>query len=117
MNRPEQAFHQQVAQFLNVALGGVAWWTTIGHGRPGRLQSAIQKGMGVKPGVPDIMVIDGGRAIFIELKAPRGQVSEAQRECHRSIRRAGSGVRVCKTLDEVISALEEWGVPLRYRIG
>lgn len=111
-HRPEQVLHQQVARLLDTILSD-SWWTTIGHGRPGRLQSAIQKGMGVKPGVPDIMILDAGRVIFIELKAKGGQLSEAQKACHPLMRQAGAAVYVARSLEDVVSALDDARVPHR----
>ena len=113
MKRPEQALHQQVAQFLAWALPDDAWFTTIGHGGGGLLRGKILHGMGVKPGVPDILVVSGGRAIFVELKAQKGTVSPAQKACISALYEAGSHVHLARNLDQVIAALRTEGVPLR----
>lgn len=118
MRRPEQQFHKAVADFLAVALGGSAWFTSIAHGSrgggaAGHARGAIWQGMGAKAGVPDILLVDGGRAIWLELKAPKGRLSDVQKECHKALAHAGSAVHVVRTIDEVIVALRYAGVPLR----
>ena len=113
MQRPEQILHRQIAVFLDVALAGNATWTTIPLGGGGKLRGSILKGLGAKQGFPDVMVLDAGRAIFLELKAPKGRVSPAQEACHRALRRAGAPVYIIRSLEEAIAALRQAGVPLR----
>jgi hypothetical protein len=110
---PEQALQRQIAQFLDTALAGNTWYSTIPLGGGGRVRGAILRSMGVKAGVPDMVVIDAGRAIWLELKAPKGRLSDEQTACHKLLRRAGCAVYVIRSLDEAIIALRECGVPLR----
>lgn len=110
----EAQLHRQVADFLRVALGGCAFAFHIPNGgkRP-RGEAGKLKGMLTIPGVPDLCITDGGRALFLELKSAKGSVSPAQKACHAALGRAGCPVAVCKTLDEVIATLTQWGVPLK----
>ena len=110
---PEQALQKQIAQFLDAALTGNAWYSTIPLGGGGRVRGAILRGMGVKAGVPDMMILDGGRPVFLELKAPKGRLSVDQIVCHQALRRARCAVYVIRSLDEAIIALRECGVPMR----
>lgn len=68
------------------------------------------KGLGVVAGVPDICVIKGGCAHFLELKAPRGVVSEKQGAVHCKLWDAGCRVAVAYSLDEALIHLEAWGI-------
>lgn len=45
-------------------------------------------------GVPDRIIIDNGRVIFVELKQTKGRVSSAQDVVIRRMRRHGADVRV-----------------------
>lgn len=114
--QPEQALQRQVVQFLAVALEGNSFFTTIPLGGGGRLRGAILHGLGVKRGLPDVLVINDGRAIWLELKAKRGFVSEAQRGCHAALASARCPVAVVRSLDDVIEALQRAGVPLRVEL-
>ena len=77
------------------------------------MRGAILKSIGYSAGTPDILVIDGGRAVWLELKAPKGRVSDAQRACHEALHLAGAIVHVVRSLDEAIAALRWSCVPLR----
>lgn len=115
--RPEQAFQQQVAHYLAAYLGGTtAWWSAIPLGGGGRLRGAILKGMGVKSGIPDIFIVARGRVYGLELKAPKGSVSEAQREAHRALELAGCPVAICKSLDDVAAFLKRHGIAVKARV-
>lgn len=115
MRGPEQVLHRQVAEFLTYGLGGTAWWTTFPAGGGGVERGRVLQSIGLKPGVPDILVIDGGRALWLELKAPKGKLSMFQVVCHQNLHHARSSVAVCRSLDEVIAFLTEQGVPMRAR--
>jgi hypothetical protein len=54
---PEQALQQQVAQYLDIVLKPPAFWTAIAHGGGGLMRGKINKGMGMKAGIPDILIL------------------------------------------------------------
>lgn len=111
--KPEQALQRQIAQFLAVALDGNSWWSSMPLGGGGRLRGAILHGLGVKAGLPDVLVINDGRAIWLELKSAKGRLSVGQQECHAALARARCAVAVVRSLDDAIEALQRAGVPLR----
>lgn len=113
----EQQLHRQVASFLALALPIDAFWTTFPAGGGGRFRGAQLKRAGLTPGVPDIMILHKGRALFIELKTEKGRVSLAQQDAHRAIMLAGGAVAICRTLDDIVCALTQWNVPMRIKIG
>jgi hypothetical protein len=110
---PEESLHTAVKDYLNAALGGNAWWSTFPSGGGGR---SWQRLLGLKLGVPDILIIDGGRAVWLELKAGKGKVKPHQEACHDALRLARSDVAVVRSLEDVETALTSWGVAIRGRI-
>ena len=59
-------------------------------------------------GVPDrIVVLPGGRVIFVELKTEKGRVSPIQERQIKRLRKLGCDVRVIKGMAEVEQFLEE----------
>jgi len=67
--------------------------------------------MGLQRGMPDIVIVGpGGRFLGIELKAPKGKVSEHQNQMFDRIISFGGDVQVCRSLEEVKSALTQWGI-------
>lgn len=112
MRRPEQALQKAVTEYLGWVLPPDVPWTAIGHGGGGAARGAILKGMGVKPGWPDLHLIWRGRACYIELKAGQA-LSPAQKAVHASIVAAGGVVAICHSIDQVQDILDVWGVPTR----
>ncbi len=91
----EQSLQRQVATYLGWALKPPAWYSSIPAGGGGEMRGRIIKGTGYKSGTPDILIIAEGRAHFIELKSPRGVLSEAQRRTIPALGAAGARVVVC----------------------
>lgn len=59
-------------------------------------------------GVPDrIIILPGGRIIFVELKADTGRMSAIQQYRINELRNIGADVRVLKGLSQVKDFLEE----------
>ena len=76
----EFKLHCAVADTLRVAANKDWYWTTIDHGEERPIMAAERlKRKGVKPGLPDILLIGpDGRAYWIELKVKGGRVSDEQ---------------------------------------
>jgi hypothetical protein len=77
-----------------------------------RIEAAILKGLGVRAGVPDVIVVKDGRTYALELKSPGGRLTAAQNAAHAALRAAGATVVTSYSLDDAISMLEEWGLLL-----
>jgi hypothetical protein len=71
----------------------------------------MMKKLGQVSGLPDLILIrehhPACQVYALELKAVRGgRLSEAQRECHRMLERAGAIVGVAYGLDEALDWLQ-----------
>jgi len=112
--QPEEQLQMTVCKFLTHALDGNSMFFAVPNGGlRSRSEAARFKATGTVAGIPDICVVNDGRLIGLELKAPKGRLSDAQLYCHERLRRARVPVSVCRSLDEVIEALRSAGVPLR----
>ena len=87
----------------------IAWHTPLGGYRR-RIEAAILKGAGVKPGIPDICALYRRRFYALELKAPGGRVTETQGAMLIALERAGAVVGVADSLDRALGYLETWGL-------
>lgn len=58
-------------------------------------------------GAPDIVCVIHGRYVGIEVKTPKGKLSEDQVEFHRQILKAGGIVFTVRSLDQAIEAVED----------
>jgi hypothetical protein len=110
-NRPEDAIQRAVFEHLAVrGAPGVFAFHPANGGWRSRVEGAILKGLGVRPGVPDVIAIKAGRAYGLELKARRGRMTEAQRTACAALRAAGAAVVTTYGLDDALSQLDRWGL-------
>lgn len=117
MKRPEQALHKTVARYLDLFLPKTAtWFHPANGGYRRKVEAAILKGMGVRAGIPDIVIVWEGRAYFIELKAGTGKLTDHQVNMMRLLTDAGAGWRCCTSLNDVMETLKGWGFPLKARM-
>lgn len=101
-NRPEQELQIQVCRFLDVALPEDAVYFAIPNGfKRTKVEAGVAKITGQKAGVSDLCIIHRSRPIFIELKAPKGRLSEAQAHMQASLMLAGALVQTCRSLEDV----------------
>lgn len=118
MRHLEDGLQQAVAAYLD--LRRLLWCHCPNGGKRNAREAARLMGMGVKPGVPDVLIFHrwrfageqaaghrrSGFGVAIELKSPKGRTTPAQEEWISALRGKGLRVFVCRTLDEVIAACE-----------
>ena len=77
----------------------------------GRASNAVP---GLRPGVPDLMIVGQGRAFMMEVKAPKGKLSDAQNEWAMWATNAGMVPwALVRSVDDVRTCLTVWGIPTR----
>ena len=113
MKRPEDRLHETVWRVLKYALPDDAVAISHENRQNGLREGARRKRRGCLPGWPDLQILWARRCILIELKATTGRVSEAQKEMHARLERAGVGVAVCRSVPDVLAYLTACGVPLK----
>jgi hypothetical protein len=79
-----------------------------GYRKP--IEAAILKGMGVRPGVPDVILIHGGHCFALELKSEGGRPTEIQLATIAAMKAAGAHTAVAVGLDAALAVLEGWGL-------
>lgn len=106
------------------------WWHTPNGGQRHVRVAARLKSHGVKPGIPDCLIIRPFRSMVvdesalgrasskrmnglgIELKVGKNKPTPSQRKWHKALTGCGWVVKVCYTLDEVMELVEEcYGKP------
>jgi hypothetical protein len=111
MNHGEQAIQKAVFDhFRTRSAPGVIAWHTPNGGYRRRTEAAILKGLGVVPGIPDVLALKDGRLFALELKADRGRLTPVQATAHVLLRQAGATIDTAVGLDAAIRQLESWGL-------
>ncbi len=132
MRRVEEGIQRAVADYLDLCLPDHAVWFHCPNQRGGRskVENVILKRMGVKPGVPDVIIISSSdrltkhfhyhrvpMVICIELKAPRKYLSTSQKKMKRRLE--DNGVLygpVCRSVEDVSDFLNPL-LPMKGRSG
>ena len=107
----EQQIQRTVLEHLKLRHAPDIFWFHVGNGgyrTP--IEAKVLKSLGVTAGVPDLILIRGGKAYGLELKAHGGHLSPAQRTAHVLMRAAGAEVEVAVGLDAALRQLESWGL-------
>jgi hypothetical protein len=111
LNRPEEQIHKAVISHLAArSYPDTFFWHTPNGGKRHIAEAAKFKAMGVVAGVPDILILKGGRLYALELKAPGGRLSDAQRKVGALMEKCGATISVAKSIDEALVTLEYWGI-------
>ena len=107
----ELELHYAVAKMLDLL--GWQWCHCPNGGKRNPREAAKLRGMGVKPGVPDVLVFerwegcgDEGHGVAIELKGPKGRISKLQQQWLERLDERGWLVGVCSTTDEIVELLQ-----------
>ncbi len=110
-NQPEGQLQRSLIEHLRWRVRGDVWWTHVPNGGARTaIEGAIFKGLGVRPGAPDLLIVADGKAHFLELKAPGRKLSPVQSECHDALRRAGATVETADNIDTALAFLARVGV-------
>lgn len=133
--KSESSLHWHVAGLLTKHLAPPAWFTTFPAGGGGEMRGKILKGLGLKAGIPDILIVNPvvftlnafgasfGAAPYdvtaqllylIELKKlGKGVLSDDQIATQGVLSGMGCRIANCESLDMVKAALMEWRLPYR----
>ena len=123
MNRrstPEADAQRAIVQALRIALpkGAIVHHCAneIAAGdRRGMIRQSILAGMGVYPGFADLIVIAGGRVLFLEVKSETGRLRKSQAVFRDTVCAQGFGWALIRSVDDALGALADNGFTSRVR--
>jgi VRR-NUC domain len=111
MPRPEQSIHKAVVAHLATRpVHGLVWWHTPNSLPTSRLQGAIHKGLGMRAGVSDLILLHNQRFYALELKAPGKKPTADQHRFLQDVTQAGGMSAWVDSADAAILRLESWGL-------
>ena len=123
MNRrttPEADAQRAIVQALRFALPRDA---IIHHcanevaeaGSRGQIHQSILVGMGVHAGFADLIMISGGRVLFLEVKSEAGRLRKSQEVFRDTVSAQGFGWALVRAVDDALAALADNGFTSRVR--
>lgn len=105
---PEAAIQRAILDRLR--WHGILCHHSPNEGKRAAITGKRLKGEGMRPGWPDLACYgQNGEHALLEVKAPKGRLSDAQRECHAELARRGIAVRTVTSQDEAVAALRAAG--------
>jgi hypothetical protein len=107
----ENQIQRAIAKYLDTVLPVDAFWTAI-NPMPGKsiVAAANSKAMGMKAGVPDILIVFRSDSIWIEVKKEGGYLSKTQKLVHSDIQDAGGRVYTCRSIEDMEEILIMEGI-------
>ena len=84
-------------------------WLSIDRGAGTKMQRLREAARGFKAGTPDVLLLIEDGAVFVEIKAPRGTVSAAQKQMAELIAGVGHEIYVAHSVAEFCYAILEAG--------
>ena len=83
--------------------------------RRGQVRQSILVGMGVHAGFADLIVISGGRVLFLEVKSQSGRLRKSQEVFRDTVCAQGFGWALVRSVDDALGALADHGFTSRVR--
>lgn len=118
--KPEMLIQQACLAYVGkCVVGGFAFAIpneTHGSGQGQRASKAYlmtRKANGVRSGSPDLYVCFHGGDLWVEVKAPKGTITESQHAVHAILRECGKHVAVVRSIEDLEGALRAAGATLR----
>jgi hypothetical protein len=107
----EEVIHKAVvAHLVQRAVPGVVWLHPANGEARTRITGAKLKGLGVVPGVSDLLILHRGTAYALELKRRDGRLQPSQVAFQDQWVAAGGRAAVAWGLDDALGHLEAWGI-------
>jgi hypothetical protein len=105
----EDNFQKAVARYLDIK--GVFWFHCPNGGSRNKAEAAKLKSMGVKAGVPDVLIFEPRKGYYgfaIELKVAKNKRSDHQMEMQEIFMSHNWKVITSYSLDEVIAEIDNY---------
>jgi len=109
MKHNEDQLQMNVAQYLNLKYKKVLWWHTANERKTSPQRGRKFKNMGVKAGVPDILIFDHNhlfRGLAIELKIKPNKPTTNQLEVLSELEDRDWQTEVCYDFDSACKIID-----------
>ena len=121
---PEQQFQVALVDFLRRCLAPPAQVFSVPNGGllPGTTQrerdraGQLRNAMGLHKGVPDLCIMWPGGFGYLELKAPKGALSDDQKAFRNACHLCRARWAQVRSMELAEGVLRDWGVPMRGRL-
>lgn len=111
--RPEAAIQMAIVRTLWLVLpAGSIVHASLNEEASGTMRK-INAAMGACAGFSDLMILAGGRHLYLEVKTATGRQSDDQRRFQRLVEAQGQPYEIVRSVDDALRALEAHAIPTR----
>jgi len=106
MKHPEQDLQRACVKWFKIQYPNILIFHPANGGFRTKIEAAIMKGIGVMPGIPDLVICHNNGesgALFVEMKSGNGKLSDKQKEVIKWLRSNKYECEVCNSLDDFIN--------------
>jgi len=110
MAGPEDEIQKACVKMLHLfeAQGRLRFFSVPNEGKRGFKAAQRLKNLGRRAGVPDLVILPtNGAACFIEMKAPKGTETDAQKDWKAWLAEHYRHA-ICRSVDEMLFVLKDW---------
>ena len=113
LKSPENVIHKAVVDYLNLQYPESLWVHVPSEGKRTRFEQFVAKMLGLKAGVPDLLIFDEDyfmryRGLAIELKSAKGKLTENQKEFLKQLENRKWKTAVCYDSETAINIIDEY---------
>lgn len=109
--QPEAAIQRAICRHLELrSVGGLVWFAVPNQGARNPRSAAILKGLGVKAGVSDLILLHAGTAYALELKVGKNKQTDSQKAFADAFVRAGGKSACVWNIDDALDVLLGWSL-------
>jgi hypothetical protein len=113
----EASIHIAVVQALRqLAAPRVVWWHTPNGELRDKRTAAKLKAMGTRAGIPDLVLVIGGKLHTLELKTATGRLSPAQISMRAELEAASCTWASAHSTTEALNVLTSWGALRSFKV-
>lgn len=108
-NQPEAKLHRAIVQHVKLlSFNDVLWLHPPNAGIRSGIEAGYLKSLGLLPGAADLLFWRGGKSYAMEIKAPGGRLSPAQKEFAERFIEAGGAYTTVSNIEQAITVLRTW---------
>lgn len=94
--------------YVQEAMGRLAFFAVPNEGKRSWRTANRMRSLGMRSGVPDLVIVSHFGTAYIELKTPKGRIQDSQRDWEAKITDFGIRHAICRSVDEVMLKVDEW---------
>ena len=100
MKWEEENLQIRCVTFLTYCYSHLFWFHCPNEAQRTKVQAGFLKKMGMRPGYPDLDIIEGNLTVHVEFKTAKGRQSDDQKRMQQLLEEQGHPYYICRSYEE-----------------